>query len=1449
MEERMTGKKNGSGLAEPILKKYSFLSFSKIAYSRSRAKYIALFDSERIVSQGNFLTITKMARTLYRQYDPLDVVIRQPWDKLEKDDELFSKLVCDIVLRSSPCMVAFVPSMTVGRDGRRIDIAFSSEAATELFARLSLSDAIGNYFKEAFGIELTVRNISCAVSDGCAPAETLEQGSRENELFEMHLQKTDTQAEPNLTSITATAEEKPQQSPRIRAANATRRRGESKNPFEEKVAGNITFISDLKANTKAAIMGQIIESEVKSIKDGRFTVFEFTVYDGKAVAHCKIFAVGDLSAEQGKVGEDKWVKVYGELKYDKFRDDDLFNVYAVESCEPPKIREDKSEEKRIELHIHTNMSAQDGLSSASDIVKRAKYWGHRAVAITDHGVVQAFPEAANAGKSCGVKIIYGMEAYLVPDDKNIFECRQDYGFDDEFVVFDIETTGLYKRTCKIIEIGAVRMIKGKIVDTFSTFVDPEVRIPDHIVSLTNITSEMVSGAPKEKEALEAFRKFAGDACLVAHNAPFDAGFVCGNKHGISFPNDVIDSIGVAAIALPDMKTYKLNKIADHYRIPLMHHRAVNDATCTAQILEKMFGELKERGIHTVAEAEKAADIHDKMRYFRSHHAIILCKNQKGLRNLYELVSLGHLKYFHRRPLIPKSRLIDLREGLILGSACEQGELYSAIVQEAGEAEIERIAGFYDYLEIQPHCNNMFMVEKGVVSSKSDLDEINKKIYRLGKKLGKPTVATTDSHYLDEEQGLNRAIIMESIGFSDVDSYSDLSFKTTDRMLEEFSYLGEETAREVVIENPNRICDMTEEITLFPDQTAMPKVDGAEEEIMEIGYSRMKELYGDPLPERIEKRLDRELGSIVRNGFSVLYWIAMKLVKKSAEDGYTVGSRGSVGSSLAAYALDITEVNPLPPHYRCPKCLHSDFNIDVEQYGCGVDMPPAKCPQCGADMISDGYDIPFEVFLGIDADKVPDIDLNFSGENQPSAHRLVEQIFGKENVFRAGTISAIQDKTAVGFVRKYLEKRGINADRGEVVRLAKGCSGVKRTTGQHPGGMVIVPKDREVYEFTPIQKPADKIHEETITTHFDFNSMHDILIKLDILGHDNPTFIKLLKDCLGFDPMDIPLNDKDTLSLFSGTEALGLTPDQLMGIDVGTLGIPEFGTAFVRGMLKDTRPTTMSELVRISGLSHGTDVWVGNAKDLIDAGVAKLSETICTRDDIMNYLVRKGVEQRTAFFIMEDVRKGKWAKGKLKDPEKYVEVMKEAGVEDWFIDSCKKIKYMFPKSHAVAYVTMALRLAYCKVHHPKEFYAVYFTVRGKELDCSYVYGGKRTIEEKMNEIDAKGYDASATDANVKTALELAYEMYQRGIEFLPVDIYLSKDVEYTVEENGIRMPFSSVPMLGATAASALADAVAKKNFVSIEELRKQAKLSQNVVDVMKKMGSFRDIPDSPQFSMI
>ena len=1126
-------------------------------------------------------------------------------------------------------------------------------------------------------------------------------------------------------------------------------------------------------------------------------------------------------------------------------------MYAVEGAEAPEIRKDTSEEKRVELHIHTSMSTQDGLASAEKIVERAAYWGHKAVAITDHGVVQAFPEAASAGRNNGVKIIFGMEAYMVPDDRKLFRCKKDHSFSDEFVVFDIETTGLYRRTCGITEIGAVRVKDGKILDTFDTFVDPEMRIPDNIISLTGISNEMIQGAPKEREALEQFRAFAGDACLVAHNSDFDMGFVGKNKYGIEFENDVVDSIAVATVALPELKSYKLNKIADHYKIPLKHHRAVNDASCTAEILLRMFDELKERDISTIFGIEDACTIPDKMRYMHSHHAIILCKNKAGLVNLYKLVSKGHLEYFHRRPLIPKSEVTAHRDGLILGSACEQGELYSAIRDEECEEEIERIASYYDYLEIQPNCNNMFMVKKGIVDSEEDLNNINRKIYTLGKKLGKLTVATTDSHYLDEADGLNRAIIMESIGFTDVDDYSDLSFKTTDRMLDEFAYLGDDIAREVVIDNPNKISDMTEVIDLFPGQTAMPKVEGADEDIMRIGFERMKELYGDPLPENIEKRLNRELGSIVKNGFSVLYWIAMKLVSKSAEDGYTVGSRGSVGSSLAAYALKITEVNPLPPHYRCPKCKYSDFHIDIEKYGCGVDMPAAKCPKCGADLIADGYDIPFEVFLGIDADKVPDIDLNFSGENQPTAHKLVETIFGEQNVFRAGTIGTVQEKTAIGFVKKYLEKRGKAANKAEVLRLAKGCSGVKRTTGQHPGGMVIVPKDREVYEFTPIQKPADKVDEETITTHFDFNSMHDILIKLDILGHDNPTFIKMLKDKLGFDPIDIPLNDPETLSLFSSPKALGLTPEQLMGIDVGTLGIPEFGTIFVRGMLKDTRPSTMTELIRISGLSHGTDVWVGNAKDLIDNGIAELNDTICTRDDIMNYLVRKGVEQRTAFFIMEDVRKGKWAKGKLK-PEKtdeYIKVMKDANVEDWFIESCQKIKYMFPKAHAVAYVTMALRLAYCKVHHPKEFYAVYFTVRGKDLDCASVYGGIDTIVQKMNEIDQKGFEASATDNSLKTALEMAYEMYQRGICFLPVDIYNSMDCEYSVEPDGIRMPFSSVPMLGATAAQALAEAVKKGDFVSIEELRKQAKLSQNVVDIMKKMGSFRDLHDSPQLSLI
>jgi DNA polymerase-3 subunit alpha (Gram-positive type) len=1171
--------------------------------------------------------------------------------------------------------------------------------------------------------------------------------------------------------------------------------------------------------------------------------YRFGLYDKTGTAGCWfIESAGAKNKPSEILKKGETVRISGSYYYEKYERDNAVAVAGICTVQIP-VRADTAPQKRVELHLHTTMSAQDAVSDVSSVISRAAEWGHSAIAVTDHGVVQAFPDAAACAKKNGIKVIYGVEGYLADDLKRIYPPNASYPFCGEYVVFDIETTGLSPYRCDITEIGAVRVKDGVMGENFQTFIRPRGSIPPNIVALTGITDEMVKGAPEPKEALAAFREFCGDALLVAHNASFDMGFIMqkGAEAGIDFPRDSIDTIALCKIAFPELTRYKLNLVAKHLNIHLDHHRAVSDAVCTAKVMLECFKVFEKAKLHDLAALNGYAEQKIKVKNMDMYHIVLLCKNKTGLQNLYRLVSEAHIRNFYKKPRMLKSLITKYREGLIVGSACEQGELYRAFLAKKEEKEIRKIAAFYDYFEIQPLANNLFLLKKGEVKDIEELKKINRKIYDLGLETGKPVVATGDVHFLDEDDKLFRQVIFHTLGFDDTEQ-APLFLRTTDEMLEAFSYLGEDEAYDVVVKNSNLVAQQVEEIELFQSDTAMPIVEGADDEVLKTAYENAHRIYGDPLPDIVQARLKRELDSIISNGFGVLYWSAAKLVKKSISDGYLVGSRGSVGSSLAATMTGITEVNPLPPHYICPACKHSDFEVDAQRYACGVDLPPAVCPSCGAGYRRDGYDIPFEVFLGINADKVPDIDLNFSGEYQPKAHKYAEELFGADYVFRAGTISSIKDKTAFGYVKKYLDETETVAPAAEINRLVEGISGVKRTTGQHPGGLVIVPKNREIYEFTAVQKPADSADAATITTHFDFNSMHDILIKLDILGHDVPTTIRHLQDLTGMDPLDIPLDDPDTMRLFSSLEPLGITPAQMPGIDVGTLGIPEFGTRFVRQMLVATLPTTMAELVRISGLSHGTDVWLGNAQELIADGIATLTECICTRDDIMNALVSSGVEKRLSFFIMESVRKGK---GLTADMQ---QAMEEAGVPEWFIDSCRKIKYMFPKAHAVAYVVMAFRIAYCKVHHPKAFYATYFTVHTGEFDCSYVLEERQGIVSNIKKLEVKGNGATANEKNMITMLEIANEMYLRGIVFLPVDLEKSHATDFLIEEDGLRMPFLSVPKLGENAARSLAKTREEGGFLSIEDLKSRAKLTSAVIEEMQKMGMLAGFTATNQISI-
>ncbi|WP_026485884.1 PolC-type DNA polymerase III [Caldanaerobius polysaccharolyticus] len=1191
---------------------------------------------------------------------------------------------------------------------------------------------------------------------------------------------------------------------------------------------------------RAAIVGKVFDVEERPLKKGKL-LLTLKVTDYTDSLYVKVFLDEKNGHVKEKVKKDNWYKFRGAVRYDNFVRDTVMVCSDIEVFEHEE-RADKAEEKRVELHLHTRMSAMDGVNSAEDLIKRAAQWGHKAIAITDHGVVQAYPEAADAAKKYGIKVIYGVEAYIYDDGMPVVYNPGDRDLGCEFVVLDIETTGLDTKRDRITEIGAVKIKSGEVVDRFSTFVNPGVKIPENIVRLTGITDEMVKGAPEVGQVLREFKSFVGDAVLVAHNSDFDIAFIKNRAqaYGIAFDNPVLDTLQLVRGMFPDLKNHKLDTVAKHLHVELKnHHRAVDDAEATADIFIKCVESLKFEGVKKLAELNErfSGKINNKSEHY---HAVILVKNMVGLRNLYRLISEAHLKHYYRRPRIPRSLLRKYREGLILGSACEAGELYRGILSGFDEKRLMSIAEFYDYLEIMPVGNNRFMLKKQLVSSEEDLREINRKIYRLGKKLKKIVVATGDVHFLDPQDEVARRILMYGAGFEDADDQAPLYFKTTDEMLDEFSYLGSDVAEEVVVKNTNKIADMVEFIKPIPDETYTPKIPGAEQELREMVLNKAHEVYGDPLPDIVDKRLKRELDSIINHGYAVLYIIAQRLVKKSNDDGYLVGSRGSVGSSLVATMSGITEVNPLPPHYVCPKCKYSEFYTDGS-VGSGPDLEDKDCPVCGTALRKDGFDIPFEVFLGFDGDKEPDIDLNFSGEYQPVAHKYTEELFGKGHVFRAGTIGTLADKTAYGFVRKYIDDHNLKVHLPEIDRLVQCCTGVKRTTGQHPGGLMVVPKDNEIYEFTPIQHPADDSSSSVITTHFDYHSLSGRLLKLDILGHDDPTVIRMLEDLTGVDARSIPLDDKDTMKLFTSTEPLGVKPEDI-NCEVGTLALPEFGTKFVRQMLVDTRPTTFAELIRISGLSHGTDVWLNNAQDLIRDGVATLKEVICTRDDIMLYLLQKGVEPKLSFKIMEKVRKGKG----LSDED--VEAMRAKGVPEWFIQSCKKIKYMFPKAHAAAYVMMAFRIAYFKVHYPKEFYATYFTVRADDFDANVVVKGEEEIRRVISQLNNKGNDMTPKEKNMLTILEVALEMYMRGIKLYPVDIYQSDAVKFIVKEDGLLAPLNSLAGLGLAAAQNIVRARQEGKFVSVEDLRERARLSKTVIEILSKHGCLKGMSETSQLSL-
>ena len=1225
------------------------------------------------------------------------------------------------------------------------------------------------------------------------------------------------------------------------------------------ISDPLVKITDLNAESgNVCIDGEILGMEDKETKTGK-VILSINIYDGTSTMTCKAFLPGKNAKNIVKrLGKTKAVKLAGRAQMDAFSNElTIMANTIVESTPLPKTtREDKAEVKRVELHMHTKMSAMDAMTSATDLIKRAMSWGMKSIAITDHGVVQAFPEAYHllGRDNPEMKVIYGVEAYLVPDkEKSVKNPRGQVLDDATYCVLDLETTGISITTEKITEVGIMKVKNGEVIDEFEIFVNPEKPIPQRVVEVTNITDEMVKDAETIDKVFPKILEFVGDSIIVAHNASFDVGFLKHNAKllGYEFNNTYIDTLPLAKDLFPDLKKYKLGKIADSLGIEVdVAHRALADVDTTVKVFNVMLKKLKDKGINTVDEIDSATKDpeaqKEEFKKQRSYHAIILAKNYVGLRNLYKLVSISHLNYFYKNPRILKSIYKKYSEGLILGSACEAGELYQAIELGKSDEEIENIARDYDYLEIQPIGNNEFLVRNGVVPDREYLKDINRKIVELGEKLGKLVVATCDVHFMDPQDEIYRRILEAGQGYKDADEQAPLYLRTTEEMLKEFEYLGEEKAYEVVVTNTNKVSDMCDRIDPISPEKCPPHIPGCEEDIKNIAYKKAHELYGDPLPEIVQTRLDKELNSIISNGYSVMYIIAQRLVWKSNEDGYIVGSRGSVGSSLVAFMTGITEVNSLQPHYRCPKCKYSEF--DDYGVGNGFDLPDKDCPKCGTKMAKDGMDIPFETFLGFNGDKEPDIDLNFSGEYQAKAHKYTEVIFGKGTTFKAGTVGTVAEQTAFGYVKKYYEERNIPINKAEIARLSVGCQGIKRTTGQHPGGIIVVPKGREIYEFTPVQHPADDPNSDIITTHFDYHSIDGNLLKLDILGHDDPTVIRMLQDITGVAPTDVPLDDKETMSIFSSTKALGVTPEQIHS-EVGTYGIPEYGTKFARGMLLDTHPTTFDELIRISGLSHGTDVWLGNAQSLIEQGIVTLQQAICCRDDIMIYLMKKGLPPDKSFKIMEAVRKGKVAKGKEpKWKDEYIPLMLEHDVPEWYIKSCEKIKYMFPKAHAAAYVTNAFRIAWFKVHIPLAYYAAFFTIRAKAFDAEVMINGKEKVKNKMKEIEMMGNNATPKDKDMYDDLELVLEMYERGLRFLPIDLYKSHATKFQVEGDSLRPPLNSIAGLGNVAAEGIMKARQEEKFMSIDDLKIRSKVGDSVTELLRQFGCLEGMSQSNQLSL-
>ena len=1225
---------------------------------------------------------------------------------------------------------------------------------------------------------------------------------------------------------------------------------------------DIKEISLDRQNERVVIEGKVFAVDHRDINKRAATVVSFDMTDYTGSIRISDYFKGEtgkpITQEIKKPG--MWLRVFGKIDFDTYTRELVLRPIAISKMNAPK-REDTAEQKRVELHLHTTMSMMDALTKTGEAVSTAARWGHKAIAITDHGVASSFPAALNASKNKvagtdkNIKILYGCEGYYVNDvdDRIAVHGETDMPLKGEFVAFDLETTGLSAFEDTIIEIGAVILRDGEVVDTFQTFVDPKRRLDPKIIELTGITDAMLVGAPDISDILPEFLHFCADRPLVAHNADFDVGFLsaaCERLH-LEFSPTYVDTLVLSQNLMPQLSKHKLNLVADALSLPeFNHHRASDDALTCGYLYLRFADMLAQRGLERIQAINEdmislrsGSHVMDR----RARHILVFAKNQTGLRNLYHIISDAHLKYFKRNPRMPKSELLQYREGLIIGSACEAGELFQAVIAHKSHAELKRIASFYDFLEIQPLSNNMFMLADGTVENEEQLRDFNRTVVRLGEELGKPVCATGDVHFLNPEDEIYRRILLASKGFTDCDRPNPLYFRTTDEMLEEFSYLGAEKAFEVVVTNPNHIADLCDVIRPVPHNLFAPKIENSVEDLKNLVYGKLHRLYGQNPPEIIQKRVDTELNDIITCHYDVIYMSAQKLVQNSLEHGYLVGSRGSVGSSLVAFMSGITEVNSLPAHYRCPKCKYCSFEVP-DGINCGADLPDAKCPECGEQLEKDGFNIPFETFLGFGGDKVPDIDLNFSGEYQSRAHQYCIDMFGASHVFRAGTIGTVAEKTAYGYVKKYLSERNMTASKAEENRLAAGCVDVRRTTGQHPGGLVVIPQENEIWDFCPVQHPADDTNTDIITTHFEYHSMEENLLKLDMLGHDDPTMIRMMEDLTGVDAQKIPLDDKDTMSIFTSSKVLGYEHDPIL-TEVGTVGIPEFGTSFTRGMLMDTKPTQFDTLIRLSGFSHGTDVWLGNAKDLILSGTASVNQAIGCRDDIMLYLIKCGLPEKRAFKFMESVRKGAIHKGKPW-PEGIEDEMRQHSVPEWYIDSCKKIKYLFPKAHAAAYVMMAFRIAWFKVHHPLAYYAAYFYRRSQKdgFDAVMMTHGIEAVKTHIKTISSNP-DRSAKDDDLLTTLEVCYEFYLRGFAFADMNLYKSHATKFMIEDGKLLPPFVSVSGLGETAAWDIYKGREGKQFISIEEFSAACpKVSKTHIENLKLAGAFGDLPETSQITL-